>query len=316
MPELAVIDNTMTTQTGDDVIARVRAEIERRGITQAQAAREIGISPTTLTQLLGGTYAADPTRQIERLAKWLGLQEEARAQAKLPPAPAWVNTPIAERVLAALGYAQMAGDVAVIYGVAGVGKSTAAREYARRYPNVWIATMSPATAGVSTALEEICLALGFRDLPQGAARMSRAIIARIAGAGGLIVVDEAQHLTVSALDAIRAIHDATGVGLALIGNEFVYARMTGGYRAAYLDRLFSRIGKRVRLARAGREDVERIASAFGLRNGAVKLLVEIGARAGALRAVVKTLRLASMMAAGSGIEPQHIEAAWRDLEGV
>jgi DNA transposition AAA+ family ATPase len=71
-----------------------------------------------------------------------------------------------------------------------VGKSTAAREYARRYPNVWIATTSPATAGVSTALEEICLALGFRDLPQGAARMSRAIIARIAGTGGLIVVEE------------------------------------------------------------------------------------------------------------------------------
>jgi DNA transposition AAA+ family ATPase len=315
MAQVLEIRQEVERPRADDTIARVRAEIERRGITQAQAAKEIGISPTTLTQLLGGTYAADPTRQIERLAKWLGLQEEARAQAKLPPAPAWVTTPLAERCLAALGYAQMAGDIAVIYGAAGLGKTTAAREYARRYPNVWIATMSPATAGVSTALEEVCLALGFRDLPQGAARMSRAIVSRIAGTGGLIVVDEAQHLSVSALDAIRAIHDATGVGLALIGNELVYARMTGGYRAAYLDRLYSRIGKRVRLARAGREDVERIAHAFGVRNGSVKLLGEIGARPGALRAVVKTLRLASMMAAGSGIEPAHVEAAWRDLEG-
>jgi hypothetical protein len=298
-----------------DVIARVRAEIERRGITQAQAAREIGISSTTLTQLLGGTYAADPARQIERLTRWLGLQEEVRAQAKLPPAPAWVHTPTAERVLAALGYAQMAGDIVLIYGAAGVGKTTAAHEYRRRYPSVWVATMSPATAGVSTALEEVCLAVGFRDLPQGAARMSRALVARIADTSGLLIVDEAQHLTVGALDALRALHDATGVGLALMGNEHVYARMTGGYRAAYLDRLYSRIGKRVRLGRATREDIERIAEAFGVHNGACRPLTEIGSRPGALRLVVKTLRLASMMATGSGIEATHVAAAWQDLEG-
>jgi DNA transposition AAA+ family ATPase len=313
MPELALIDNTATRE---DILARVRAEIERRGITQAQAAREIGVSPTTLTQLLGGTYAADPSRQLERLSRWLGLQEEQRSQPVMPPAPAWVTTPTSERVIAALGYAQMAGDVAVIYGGAGLGKTTAAREYARRYPNVWVATMSPATAGVTTALEEVCLALGFRDLPQGAARMQRAIVARVTGTGGLIITDEAQHLGVAALDALRAIHDAAGVGLALVGNELVYARMTGGSRAAYLDRLFSRIGKRVRLARATREDIERIVTAFGVRNGSLKLLVEIGGRAGALRAVVKTLRLATMMAGGSDIEPSHVEAAWRDLEGV
>lgn len=312
MTQLAAVRKEAGTE---EVLARLRAEIERRAITQAQAAREIGLSPTTLTQILTGTYAADPTRQIERIVKWIGMQEEARAQARLPAAPAWVPTPLAERVLAALGYAQMAGDIAVIYGAAGVGKTTAAREYARRYPNVWIATMSPACSGVATALEEVCLAVGFRDLPQGAARMSRAIAARISGTSGLLVVDEAQHLTIGALDALRAIHDATGVGLALLGNELVYARMTGGHRAAYLDRLYSRIGKRVRLARAAREDVERLAAAFGVTNGSLKLLVEIGGRPGALRAVTKTLRLAAMMAQGGEIAPEHVAHAWRDLEG-
>jgi DNA transposition AAA+ family ATPase len=314
MAQLAVVTQPPALEI-QATLARVRAEIERRGITQNQAAREIGVSATTLAQLLAGSYAADPARQVERLARWLALAAEARAQASLPPAPAWIATPLAERALAALGYAQMAGDVAVIYGAAGLGKTTAAREYARRYPNVWIATMSPATAGVTTALEEVCLALGFRDLPQGAARMSRAIVARIAGTGGLLVADEAQHLTVAALDALRALHDATGVGLALVGNEMVYARMTGGHRAAYLDRLYSRIGKRLRLTRASREDIELIAGAFGVKNGAVKLLTEIGARAGALRAVVKTLRLAAMMARGGAIAPEHVEHAWRDLEG-
>src|ERR1035437_1267786 len=53
------------------------------------------------------------------------------------------------------------------------------------------------------------------------------------GTGGLLVIDEAQHLSVAALDQIRSIHDATDLGIALVGNQQVYARLTGGNRAAY-----------------------------------------------------------------------------------
>lgn len=302
-----------------DILAQVRAEAERRGLTQRDVSREAGISQTSLSQLQGGTYGADPARLLERLSKWVAAQRERASVQRLPAAPAWVSTPTAERVLAALSYAQMAGDIAVVYGGAGLGKTSAVREYQRRYPSVWIATMSPATAGVTTCLEEVCLALGLRDLPQGAARMQRELVRRMAGTAGLLVVDEAQHLSVAALDALRALHDAGGIGLALVGNEAVYARMTGGNRAAYLDRLFSRIGKRVRLARATRDDVARLARCWGVSGGeALALLADIGARAGALRAVVKVLRLGQMMAAAEGVAlgAAHLKAAWRDLEGV
>lgn len=301
-----------------DVVALVRAEIERRALTQTQVAREAGISATSLAQILGGTYAADPRRILAKLEQWLSSLRERAAQPQLPEAPQWVPTATAERILSALGYAQMAGDVAVVYGGAGVGKTSAAREYARRYPNVWIATMSPATAGVTTALEEVCLALGMRELPQGAARMSREIVARVRETRGLLIVDEAQHLSVGALDALRAIHDATGVGIALMGNEMIYARMTGGARVAWLDRLFSRIGRRLRIARATRPDVEALADAHGVADAqALQRLASIGAGAGALRSVTKCLRMARMMAAGreEPLSVAHIDAAWRDLTG-
>ncbi|MCR6497060.1 hypothetical protein LJB71_13070 [Thermomonas sp. S9] len=105
-------------------------------------AREAGISASSLTQVLGGHYAADPRKLVTRLAQWLARLAQQQAMPAMPAAPAWVATPTAERILAALAYAHMAGDIAVIYGGAGVGKTTAAREYARRYPNVWIATMT------------------------------------------------------------------------------------------------------------------------------------------------------------------------------
>lgn len=313
-------DNVIAMQAEDpgEVIARVREEISRRGLSQAQVAREAGISPSSLTQLLGGTYAANPRKMTVRLAQWLARLSQQRAQPVMPQAPGWVSTPTAERILAALAYAHMAGDVAVIYGGAGVGKTTAAREYAARFPNIWIATMTPATAGVTTALEEVCLALGFRELPGGGARMQRELIARLQGSEGMLVIDEAQHLSVAALDALRALHDATGIGLALMGNELIYARMTGGTRAMWLDRLFSRIGRRLRVQRAVRDDVARLAAAHGVEDAAcVRRLVEIGSQAGALRGVGKVLRLARMMAAGQGaaLTATHIEAAWADLTG-
>jgi len=38
------------------------------------------------------------------------------------------------RVLAALAYAQIAGDIAIIYGGAGVGKTSAGRHYGQTSP--------------------------------------------------------------------------------------------------------------------------------------------------------------------------------------
>ena len=165
-------------------------------------------------------------------------------------------------------------------------------------------------------MAEVCFALGMKNPPASAARMQREIIRRISDTGGLLIVDEAQHLSVQALDSLRSLHDATGIGLALSGNEAIYASMTGGNRAPYLDRLFSRIGKRVKLARATKHDVMALAVSMGVSiedKKALDFLVEIGNKAGALRSVVKVLRLAAMMAAGSEPEFSHIQSAWKDL---
>ncbi len=306
--------DTATLVNHEDTLAQARELIQRRGISQGLAAKEMGISPTTLTQLLNDTYGADPSAQLGKVLKWVNTQAEAKAQPQLPPVPTWVSTVTAERVISALGYAQLAGDIAVVYGAAGLGKTTASQEYKRRYSNVWIATITPATDSVAACLEEICLALGMKSPPHRASRLQREILSRIANTGGLLILDEAQHLSVAALDTVRALHDATGIGLALVGNEAVQTRMTGGTRAANLDRLYSRIGKRIRLARPQKSDVERIAKLFGVSEASsLACLEDVGKKAGALRMVVKVLRLATMRAGGGRPSTGDIDAAWKDL---
>jgi DNA transposition AAA+ family ATPase len=288
-------------------------------LTQSEIARLSGIGSSRLNRWLKGLYEGDNQSLESDLARWIDAYNvrliESRA---LPTAPAWVSTPSGAKVLAALGYAQVAGDISLVYGGAGLGKTSTILEYERTNPNVWIATMTPASATVVPALEEIALALGLRELPGGAARIQRAIIARLRGTHGLLVIDEAQHLGVAALDEVRALHDATGLGIALVGNESVYARMTGGNRAAYLDRLFSRIGKRVRLVRASRDDIDALIDAWALKTKDCRqALHDIAGKPGGLRGLTKVMRLASMFAHGAkrAVSCEDIRAAWRDLGG-
>lgn len=287
------------------------------GLSQSRAAREIGLSEAALSQWLAGKYKGAVAEVERKVRRWLEARDaRARLAAALPDPPAWIETPTAKRVLAGLGYAQLAGDVAVVYGGAGLGKTVAARRYAAQKPNVWLATMSPATHTLAACLERTAGACGLRAAHGRAARLEADLAARLAGARGLLAIDEAQHLGVRALEGLRALHDATGTGLALVGNDLLYSRLTGGRRAAEFAQLFSRVGKRVHLSRPTEEDVAAVLAAWGVAGSLDRgEAVRIARRPGGLRGLGKALRLAAVFAQGAPVGGEHLRAAWRDLGG-
>lgn len=313
----ATAENVTSIYRGDeDLQAEVSALIEQRSdLSQAVVCKEAGISSSTLSQYLSRKYPGDAEAIDAKLRIWLDAwQARLAASAQMPQAPTYVDTPTCQRVLAALGYAQQAGDITVTYGGAGLGKTTACLQYQRSQPSVWIATMEPASAGVVTCLQTIAEALGL-DVAGGALHLSRAIGKRVRGTNGLLVIDEAQHLSVAALDQIRSIHDATGIGIALVGNEGVYSRMAGGRHAQQLDRLYSRIGKRLSLRQPSEADIRALAKAWNMDAKCLPVVMEIARRPGALRAMTKTLRLATMHATAEqrALCCQDIRAAAREL---
>lgn len=302
------------------LVERVQAAISEVG-SQAKAAKQMGISGAALSQWLRGEYKGSSEAVAAKAARWLAARTaRADLQEQLPPAPDWVETAAAKKVGGALFHAQMASDLVVVYGGAGTGKTAAARRYASSKkdaegaPNVWLATITAGARTIGPCLERVALAVGLKPIPSRSWRIESALVDRLLGTNGLVIVDEAQHLDVRSLDALRGIHDAAEVGLALLGNELVYARLTGGGRNAAYAQLWSRIGKRVRIGETSKSDADALALAFGVMDAdARKKVTEVAAGAGALRGVVKTLRLASLHAAGAQIALQHVVAAQKDL---
>lgn len=304
----------------DSLKEAVRKEMNRLGLSQTRLAKESGINQTRLSLWFSGKYSGDTEAVATALSRWLNaIQERDQEANRMSAAPDWRPTPTANGIIGALRYAHRAGDIALVYGGAGVGKTCTARHYQENHPNVWVATMSPAMNSVAACLERIALAIGLPEAQPSAVKTENAIVSRLENTGGLLIVDEAQHLPVCGLEAIRSVHDATCLGLALMGNESIYSRITGGGRQAHFAQLFSRVGYRVRLGNPSAGDVETLLAAWNIFEGkSQSLCMEIAKQSGALRGLTKVLRLGSLMLTEDDkcLTYDHIQTAWADLGGA
>lgn len=320
--------DTTPAATGTDLRSRVRGAMARLSISQAEVARRADIPPSTLSQYMNDRYPGDVGPVEDKLARWLETQAvTADVTELLPKLPSYVETPTGARIIAGLRYAQSARTITIIYGAPGVGKTRSLRKYRLMASAVYIVTADPMLAQLGALLDRIATVLGLTDGRRDPATLRKAIIAKLMGSGGLLIVDEAQQLTDKAIEGIRAIHDAVnedvdddgvGLGVALCGNPSLYARIFGRGRGHDFSQVTSRIGKPIRIEGVQDGDVRAIAAAFGL-TGADELDAarEIARRPGGLRLVEQTLKQAWLLAAGEtpqtrpGLE--HLQASFADL---
>jgi len=268
----------------------VREQIARLGLSQRQLAREIGLPAQVLTRWL---HDEPRPNEEERVTTKLTAWVDAAAESPTISSD-FVATPTAKKILGCLAFCRRTADMACVYGGPGVGKTRAIQAFQLKYSSTtWVATMTPASSGLVSALEVVAEAVKVADTSGGARRISKAIRAQVEGRGGIIIIDESQHLSMAAIEELRSIHDSSGVGLALVGNENSYARLTGGSRSASYAQIFSRIGMKLFVHRPDAEDVAELARHLGVRDkDAIALLQKLGARPGALRGAVKAIHLA------------------------
>lgn len=306
IPEKAKIDV-------DAVRERINQIMRGRTLKQATVARESGVSSAVLSRFVAGRYDGDNQAAAAKLFAWA----ESLAQRDTMPAPlmrshGFVNTTASQRIITGLRFAQITGDLVTVYGEPGVGKTISLENYQRTASNVWLATMSPDTSSKAPMLQELGLSLGM-TLSGGAAAMRRKIVARVRDTEGLIIVDEAQHLDGKSLDELRSIYDKARIGMVLCGNPQLKVR------AETLQQINSRVGKNVKIGRPPKPDVALLMQQFQIEGrDEIDFLHGIAQLPGGLRCVVKTIRLATLTAAGEdgAFSMKHLVAAWEDLSLV
>ena len=296
---------------------RVQCELIQKAevLTQKEMALESGIPMGTFTNWLKDTYTGRVDNVNKKVVRWLASREKNKAAAlNIPDAPEFMTLETAMKVEQVLRFAQLMPDMALIVGDAGTGKTTTAQFYREHNPNTTLVTAHPSTARANTLFGEIARLVGVRE--KASSRIFQAVADVIGVAGHLLIVDEAQHLAMDALEELRALHDIHGVGIVLMGNKSVHSLVTSGHNEAQYAQLFSRFGQRVVLGEPPKGDVDQLLDKWGVTDKKIRSACHvISKRPGALRGMTKTLRMAIVLAtmAQEELAPSHLDAAHKRL---
>ena len=217
-------------------------EMEKQGLSRNVAARRVGVSPATLGLWLRGEYTGDNKAVEAKIERWLLTQQEAeRHNLKAAGLDTHRDLAVTDEVGAVLAHAQAVGDVVLIHGRSGAGKSWAAQHYCRTHSSAYYTSMTCAVRSLAGLLGRVGDAVGAYADHRSALEAETAVIERLRDRRALLAVDEAHHLTARLLDELRCIRDISGCGLALIGHDSI--RITLARCPQIVGRIASRLGK-------------------------------------------------------------------------
>ena len=216
--------------TDDEVRLACQAELERCHLTITQAARELGrgVSQATLSRWLRGTYDGDNAAVAGRVRTWLETRRE-RAARSIGGAGlgAHAHLDVTDEIETVLGHAQAAGSVVMVHGPSGTGKSHAAERYCATHTAAYRLMATEVLTTLSGLLTRVSAAIGGPGQYRSALEAEADIVDRLSDRGALLIIDEAQHLSARLLDELRCIRDLSGCGLALVGDDRLWAYVSG-----------------------------------------------------------------------------------------
>lgn len=319
------------TEFTDAEHAELRRDVESvkalDNVTEAQIAREADVSASAVNSYLRGSYKGRNDEVAAKLLRWLSSRSRAKAmRRRMPLAPAFQRLSASRTIENRLHYARAMGRMVMVTGVPGASKTATARQFASDNPRTWLATMDPSTRGVPTMLLAVLAAMGTADVRGTPMQLANRVVQRAIEAEGLLVIDEAQHLSEQAIEQLRAINDKTRehgrpLGIALIGNDEANAKIGPTATKAVFAQVSSRIAQRKHLASPHPDDVAVLARAWAEANAEtigqpeIAFLIDIAQRPGGLRNVEMAFEGALITAFGAE-EPlnlKHLRGAFASI---
>ncbi|AHE95151.1 TPA: AAA family ATPase [Campylobacter fetus subsp. venerealis] len=226
----------------EDIRNELSSYLTDKEVSASALARSIGVSPGAISQFKKGEYKGDNEGLAKKIKAYLNSQNAKK------------NAPVQtvefrEDVFKGLDY-QMSNfaineaanerEIALIYGAAGTGKTTILKEYVKANPNAVFVEATPHTSAKSL-LDDLAEVLKI-SVPLSLNGKLKAIAKHLSGCERILLIDEAEHLPLKALEDLRRIHDFSRTPLVLVGTEILLQNLMG--RNKELRQLYSRIGSK------------------------------------------------------------------------
>jgi DNA transposition AAA+ family ATPase len=320
-------DEVLTPARRDEVLGEIRAYIERHKVPLERIGLQLDCSASVISQVLSGTYKADPGKHVRALAQWVDQQSD-KAEAVRPRG--FVQTAIAKRLYTVAKYVQKYNSIGLAYGPAGVGKTITLKALQAEIPASIYASMRTGCERPLAVIE----AIGTAARAGASSNSMRGWFSRLEqilkDSNRLILIDEVHKLVGYGRDAslhmLRDLHDATGCPMLWVGTSDVVTYIQTGQAKGKepLDQLSSRIAPWCDLAegtaaRGGGkplfslDDIRKVFASDGLRIApdGIEYLRKLSNvhGGGGLRACVKLVELAASIARGDAITAAMLDEA-------
>lgn len=276
-----------------------------------------GIPPGTLSGVKANNYPGNPDNIARRLYQFKQkVESQAARQHLVLDGPRFVETPSARRILFLLEVAQL-GRITVAAMGPGTSKSMSADHYRSSMGGtVWLVTLRKSNGHLAGMIREVVAAMGLMTKTSYTSQLSAHVVEHVRNKRGLIIVDEANHADLEALEELRGWHDETGVGIMLLGNEELMLRIRGSRNRHAYARLSSRIANYHIQDLPLESDITTYLDAAEIvETDMRRQLIEVGLSpgSGGLRDVHMVLETANMLAIGDDtvLTAKHIEEAIR-----
>lgn len=212
----------------------------------------IDIGRSTLNQFLMENYRGNNEEIADKLLQYFERVEESQQTAAV--VGSFVETGTWRRLNEVARVCHAEGDIGLVTGEAGIGKTYAVKEYVRRNHGV-ILIEADATYTVRHLFQELAAAVGVQAKGDTHFYLEE-VIRKLTNSKRLIIVDESEHLNVKSLDVVRRINDRAGIGILLVGLPAFLHYLRG--RKGDYTYLFSRIGVFTEVKNLSRIEMEQI----------------------------------------------------------
>lgn len=187
--------------------------------SQNKAAQALGWSSAYISQYLNNKFKGNLADFESSLEEKFRNREAAESLRSAAVNEEYKPTSISEGVYETIRLCHLKGGLAIECGDAGIGKTMACKKYAEDYPASTIyVTVNPCLVTLNAFLKLLCKSLkltanGRKD------EMWFRLSDSFAGERKVLIIDEAQHLPIKTIEAIRAFFDSNPLlGICLVGN--------------------------------------------------------------------------------------------------